>query len=178
MNRATVALLLLAPVLSRAEEPKKSRTFASTTIDIGVVVADVEKSVKFYTEAIGFKELMGFEVAGDYARDIGLTRGTGLKVRVLVLGDGEAATKLKLMELPADKPRKNDNETISSELGYRYLTIFVTDTSAAVKRLEKAGVKPLTKSPQPLPKGFPEGLFITVVRDPDGNIVELVGPKK
>ena len=43
---------------------------------------------------------------------------------------------------------------------------------------KKAGVKAITKSPLPLPKGLPEGIFLTIVRDPDGNMVELVGPKE
>lgn len=172
------ALLLVAATQSLAADAKKGGEFSSTTIDLGVVVSDVEKAVKFYTEAIGFKEVKGFEVAGDYAKDIGLTKGTGLKVSVLVLGEGDGATKLKLMALREDKPKKNDNETISSELGFRYLTIFVADTNAALKRLEKAGVKPIAKGTQQLPKGFPQDLYITIVRDPDGNLVELIGPKK
>jgi hypothetical protein len=46
-----------------------------------------------------------------------------------------------------------------------------------LKRLEKAGVKPLAKGPVALPEPLPQGIYLTVVRDPDGNIVELVGPK-
>ena len=49
---------------------------------------------------------------------------------------------------------------------------------AALKRLDKAGVKPVAKGPVPLPAGLPQGVFLTVVQDPDGNLVELVGPKK
>jgi lactoylglutathione lyase len=162
----------------KSNEAKKVSEFTSTTVDLGIVVGDVEKSVRFYTEAVGFKEVKGFDVSGEYAKDVGLTPGKGLKVRVLVLADGDAATKLKLIEFPGDKPKKNENEYISSELGYRYLTIFISDTNAALKRLDKAGVKPIAKCPQPLPKGFPEGVFLTIIRDPDGNPVELVGPKK
>jgi lactoylglutathione lyase len=169
------AALLAAPL--HTAEPKKASEFTSTTIDLGVVVADIEKSVKFYTEAIGFKEVKGFDVPGEYAKDVGLTPGKALKVRVLVLGDGESATKLKLMEFP-EKPKANDNKYISTEIGFRYMTLFTADTTAALSRLDKAGVKPIAKCPQPLPKGFPEGVFLTIVRDPDGNLVELVGPKK
>jgi lactoylglutathione lyase len=174
---AACALLCLATVNLNAEEPKKGE-FTSTTIDLGVVVGDVEKSVKFYTEAIGFKEVKGFDVPGDYSKTVGLTDGKPLKVRVLVLGDGDNATKLKLIEFPGGKSKKNDSEFIDSEFGFRYLTIFVGDTSAALKRLEKINVKPIAKGTQPLPKGFPEGVFLTIVRDPDGNLIELVGPTK
>lgn len=177
MHRLFAVFGLLACSTAPAADEAKG-DFSTKTIDLGMAVANADRSVRFYTEAIGFKEVPGFEVAGDYAKDIGLTNGAPVKVRVLVLGDGDGATKLKLIEFPDSKPKKNDNEFVDKELGFRYLTLFVNDTNAALKRLEKAGVKPLGKGTQALPKGFPEGIFITVVKDPDGNVVELVGPKK
>ena len=42
----------------------------------------------------------------------------------------------------------------------------------------KAGAKPIAKCPVPLPEGFPAGLALANFRDPDGNLVELVGPWK
>ncbi len=176
MVRIAALAILCCPWICSAEDAHKP--FASTTIDIGFVVSDIEKSVKFYKDVVGLKEVTGFNVPGSYATKVGLTNGKELKVRVLVLGDGESATKLKLMEFPDSKPKKNDNSAIDKELGVRYLTIFTSDTNAALARLEKNGVKPIAQGPQPLPKGFPEGVFLTIIRDPDGNLVELVGPKK
>ena len=151
--------------------------FPRTTIDLGTVVADVEKSVKFYVEGIGFREMPGFEVPADVAAGAGLTDGKPLAVRVLVLGEGDSATKLKLMSVAGTTPRTGDNEFIHSHTGFRYLTIFVNDTNAALARLAKLGVKPLAKSPVAIPEKIAPGLFLTCVRDPDGNIVELIGPK-
>jgi catechol 2,3-dioxygenase-like lactoylglutathione lyase family enzyme len=152
--------------------------FARSTIDLGVVASDVQKSVDFYTQAIGFKEVTGFQAPGDFAGDAGLTDYKTLNVRVLVLGDDASATKLKLMELPDVESKRGDNRFIHSQLGFSYLTIFVNDTAAAMARLAKAGVKPLAKGPVALPRPLPQGVYLTVVRDPDGNVVELVGPKK
>jgi catechol 2,3-dioxygenase-like lactoylglutathione lyase family enzyme len=152
--------------------------FSSATIDLGVVTSDVAKSVKFYTEAIGFKELKGFSVGAEYAKEVGLTDGHKLDIRVLALGDEKTATKLKLMSLPGVTSQRKDQQFIHSTLGYSYLTIHITDTTEALERLKKAGVKPIAKSPLPVPKDIAEGIFLTIVRDPDGNFVELVGPKK
>ena len=175
--RTTILSFLLAALICGAnlwaEEPQP---FARTTIDLGCVVSDVEASVKFYTEAIGFKELDGFDVPGGFAKDTGLTAGQPLSIRVLVLGEAETATKLKLMQLPGVDSKKSDNTYIHSQLGFSYLTVFVTDTQAALARLKKAGVKPVAKGPVELPKPLPQGVFLTLVRDPDGNFVELVGP--
>jgi len=167
---ATLGLMGPAP----AAEPA---AFPRTTIDLGTVVADVDKSVKFYVEGIGFRELPGFDVPADVAAGAGLTDGKPLTVRVLVLGEGDTATKLKLMSVAGTAPRAGDNEFIHSHTGFRYLTIVVKDTNAALARLAKLGVKPLAKSPVAIPEKIAPGLFLTCVRDPDGNIVELIGPK-
>jgi lactoylglutathione lyase len=152
--------------------------FSSTTIDLGVVTSDVAKSVKFYTEAIGFTELKGFSVDAEYAKEVGLTDSHRLDIRVLALGDDPKATKLKLMSLPGVTSKRKDQQYIHSTLGYSYITIYVADTTAALERLKKAGVKPVAKSPLPVPKDIAEGIFLTIVRDPDGNFIELIGPKK
>ena len=157
-----------------ADKPEFSRT----TIDLGVVVSDVAKAVKFYTDAIGFSEAPGFSVPADFCADAGLTDRKKLDIRVLVLGEGDAATKLKLMQVPGAASKKSDNSFIHSQLGYSYLTIYVADADLALARLNKAGVKPLAKGPLPLPPGFPEGMLLAVVRDPDGNLIELIGPTK
>ncbi len=152
--------------------------FARTTIDLGVVVSDVDKAVEFYTKAIGFTEVKGFKVSAKLAADGGLTNRQPLDIRVLVLGEEDSATKLKLMAVPGVDSKKSDNSFIHSQLGYSYLTIFIGDTNAAMARLKKAGVKPIAKGPVELPENLAPGVFLTVVRDPDGNVVELVGPKK
>jgi hypothetical protein len=48
---------------------------------------------------------------------------------------------------------------------------------AALARLAKVGAKPIAKSPIALPDHLGKGLFLTCVRDPDGNLVELIGPR-
>jgi len=178
LPRAIAAAALLAAICASSVRAEDKSEFARPTIDLGMVVSDVGRSVKFYTEAIGFKEVQGFAVPGDFAGDAGLTYNKPLDVHVLVLGEGDGATKLKIMQIKDTESKKSDNEYIHSQLGYRYITIFVADTNAAVARLKKAGAKSIAKHPLPLPKGLPEGVFLTVVRDPDGNLVELVGPKE
>jgi lactoylglutathione lyase len=171
-----VALLALTAGRSPGKAAVAPDAYASSTIDLGIVVSDIEKSAAFYSEALGLKEQKGFVAPADLVTDAGLCDNKALTIRVFTIGDDKTATKLKLMQVPGTP--KGQTETIHAQTGYRYLTLFVTDTTAALERLTKAGVKPLAKGPVPLPKGFPEGVFLTVVRDPDGNMVELVGPKK
>jgi catechol 2,3-dioxygenase-like lactoylglutathione lyase family enzyme len=148
--------------------------FARTTIDLGIVVSDVEKAAQFYTKALGFTEVPGFDVSKEMAGDSGLADYHAFRVRVLVLGDQASATKIKIMEFTQAPGKKVDNQFIHSSLGFSYLTIFVSDTTAAVDRAKRAGVHP-AKEPYQLGGG---NFYLTLLKDPDGNIIELVGPKK
>ena len=174
--RLLLTLSLALPVLAAtAAEPVE---FPRATIDLGCVVTDLEKSVRFYTEGIGFREGTGFEVPAALATDAGLTDARPLSIRVLVLGDGEDATKLKLMQVAGTLPRTGDTDFIHSHTGFRYLTIMVADTDAALARLAALGVKPIAQGPVALPDSLAPGMHLTCVRDPDGNLVELLGPRK
>ena len=175
-----VAPLLVAcsAFFTAAAPAEAQEKFARSTIDLGCVVSDVEAAATFYTEAIGFKELEGFRVPKGFATRAGLTDEQPLSIRVLVLRDEETATKLKLMEVPGAESKPSDNTTIHSQLGFSYLTIYVTDMDAAVKRLNKADAKIVGEGPVELPGELSARVYLTVVRDPDGNLVELVGPKK
>jgi len=138
-----------------------------------VVVSDIEASVTFYTDVIGFTEVEGFRVPAAFCTAAGLTKDKPLAVRVLVLGEGEDATKLKLMQVADVQPKQADH----SQLGFSYLTIFITDTNAALERLRTGGTAPLAKGPVRIGED-PSGAYLTLVRDPDGNLIELIGPRK
>lgn len=147
--------------------------FRTATIDLGIVVSDLDKSIKFYTEAVGLNSTGEFTAAKDVTRDSGLSAGEEIVIKKLALGKGKGATTIKLMQSAMDKSKKSDQTYITSSLGFSYLTIHVNSTKIALKRLKKAGVKVLAKGPAIIPGGK---VALTVVKDPDGNFVELVGP--
>jgi len=146
--------------------------FHSATIDVGIVVSNVENSVKFYRDALGFTEVGGFPVPAEMAGKSGLTNFQPFDVRVMVLGGEVNATKIKLMQIPQGTNKKVDHQFINASLGLSYLTIFVKDTQKAVERCRRAGVRPI-KPPFAL---LPPMKYLTLVRDPDGNLIELVEP--
>jgi catechol 2,3-dioxygenase-like lactoylglutathione lyase family enzyme len=172
-----VALSLATVAAGSGHRGAAPAGFPRTTIDIGVHVRDIEASAGFYANVIGFTEVEGFTVAADFASAAGLTDRQPLAVRVFVLGEGESATKLKLMQVPGVTIAEGDNAYIHSQLGFRYLTIFIDNTTDALKRLRAAGVQPVGDGPI-LIGDDPSGSYLTVVRDPDGNLIELIGPSK
>jgi len=148
--------------------------FPRTTIDVGIVVSNVEKAAQFYKNVIGFTELPGFDVSKEMGGDAGLSDYQAFSVRVLVLADEPDATRIKIMEFTDAPGKKVDNRFINSSLGFSYLTISVSDMTAALERAKKAGVAPV-KKPYQLGTG---NYYLALVKDPDGNIIELLGPKK
>ena len=172
----TSALFALSLPAFADHHAKGDSNFATKTIDLGCVVKDIDASVKFYTEAIGFKVAGGFKVPADFAKKSGLTNSKPLDIKVLTLGDGDGVTKFKLMQVEGSGS-KYKNKHIDSKLGFSYITISIKSTDTALARLAKAGVKPIAKGPVALPDNLDPSLALTIVRDPDGNFVELVGPK-
>jgi lactoylglutathione lyase len=119
--------------------------FSRQTIDLGMVVSDIEKSVSFYKQVVGFED--------------------------------ESATKLKMMQVDSKKPARTINQPhIHTLTGFSYLTIFVEDVDLVMTNAKKHGHEAYAKSPQILPKGFPQDLCLLMLKDPDGNFVEIVGP--
>ena len=163
---AVAGILMITIARSGTEKPEFSRT----TIDIGVVVSNVEKAAKFYTEALGFTDAGSFDVAAQMANDTGLTDNKPFKVRTFSLAKQPTATNLKIMQIAGAKAV--DNQYISSTLGFRYLTVFVTDLAKVVGRLKQQGIAPV-RPPYPLSGS---NNHLVLVKDPDGNIIELIGP--
>lgn len=158
--------------MAAAKQNSGKAEFSRTTIDLGMVVSNVEKTAKFYTEALGFKELSGFDVSAQMANDTGLTDNRPFKVRVFVLGDEPTATRLKIMEIPGANSKKVDNQYIGSSLGFRYLTVMVADLTKVMARLKQNGIAPVKE-----PYRLGGDSYLILVKDPDGNTVELIGPR-
>lgn len=178
--KRTFLFILLAGALGTASflagtaAPQKAQSpFSKTTIDFGIVVSDLDKAIDFYRDALGLTEIPGFDVTAEVARDSGLTKYHPFHVKVMVLGKNKTATNVKLMSFPQMPGKKVDNTFIHSSLGVSYLTIHVSDMASAVQRAEKANatfVKPTYE--------LSENFYLTLLRDPDGNFIELVGPNK
>lgn len=171
---AAFGLTVLATNDSTVAEESAAVEFSRGAIDFGIVCSDVKKSVAFYKDVVGMKEIDGFDVPASLAADAGLVDNHDLHVHVLVTQEASSSTRLKLMQIKEAPGKKVDHEFIHSSLGMSYSTIWVTDIDASLARAAARNVKPLAKGPVALPNG----MFLAVIRDPDGNLVELVGPKR
>jgi catechol 2,3-dioxygenase-like lactoylglutathione lyase family enzyme len=166
-------LLLVAALASTSSSVAKAGEFADSGISVGVVVSDLEKSVKFYTEVVGMKRTGGFDVPPEFSKKSGLTDGTPLSVVVLKVEDTPSAPSWKLMTF-GDKAKSQRSRYIMDHTGVQYITLNVTDLTPFVARIKKHNVKLLGETPVPLggDKQF------VLIQDPDGTFVELIGPMK
>ena len=172
--RLMICAVLLAVMTGCAATGGKSMEFSSNTVSFGIVVSDINKSLAFYQDALGLVKVREFDVSAEMGGQTGLSDNKPFHVFVLQLADAPEATQVKLMQF-ADAPGvRPDNSFIHSAYGVRYLTIRVTDADAALTRAAKHGVKPLAKGPYKLGSGD----YLSLVRDPDGNLIELIGPMK
>jgi lactoylglutathione lyase len=148
--------------------------FSKPVIDLGMVVKDAGRTAQFLTNAIGFKEVRGFPVTPELGTKIGLLNGQATTVRVFVLDDGDQATRIKVLCFPEAPGKPADQAYIHSTLGFRYLTLYVKDMNRALERLKQAKVTLLGETPVELGGGT----WLVACKDPDGNFIELIGPRR
>ena len=161
----------LAPAARAAETGGE---FSKAIIDIGIVVKEAGRTAQFLTNAIGFKEVRGFPVTPDLGKKIGLLDGQATTVRVFVLDEADQATRIKILSFPDAPGKQADQAFIHSTLGLRYLTLYVKDMNRALERLKQAKVTLLGETPVELGGGT----WLVAVKDPDGNFIELIGPRR
>jgi len=123
---------------------------AKSCVDIGIVVADIEKSLDFYEKLLGLKKI----------GEMPLWFGTMHR-----MGFGDSF--VKLID-PKVVPPKGP-QGLQHGLGFRYLTFQVSNIDEICADCEKAGVSFEIEKQELMP-----GVTIAMVHDPDGNVVEFV----
>ncbi|OFX60697.1 MAG: glyoxalase [Bacteroidetes bacterium GWB2_41_8] len=174
MKNVLKSIILLAVLL--VEFPSYANQapddFAKSGISIGVVVEDLSKSLDFYLNVIGMVKTGEFSVDADKAKELGLSNGNRFDVQVLKLENSENAPEWKLMSFgkKATHPKQN---YVPDDTGIQYITIFVKSMKPILERIRKHDVKMLGKTPSMLD----ETRQFVLLQDPDGNFIELIGPK-
>jgi glyoxylase I family protein len=128
-----------------------------------IVVADVDASMRFWRDGLGFELLMDETFEGDWKTlfDIDAT-----KVRSVMLGDPSRAGSgiVEFVQfIGADVPP-----------GFELLSLFVADVDDVLAKLGDDAVE-LRRIEVASPDG---PVPMVTVRDPDGILVEIIGPAR
>jgi catechol 2,3-dioxygenase-like lactoylglutathione lyase family enzyme len=131
-----------------------------------ISTADLERSLRFYRDLLGFKEVLtsGWERGAERADKI-----TGLKdssAKLVMLTAGNAY--IELFQYSSPEARPGDPHRPACDHGITHLCLEVRDINAEYERLKSAGMV-FHCPPQDM-----AGVSATYGRDPDGNIVELL----
>ena len=145
--------------------------FTSKQIGAGVVVADMERSLDFYVNAIGMVKTGNFTINAEFGKRGGLTGGDAVDVNILKLENSPEASEWKLMSF-GKKATHPKQKFIQDDTGVQYITIQVKSLKGIIERLKERNVTFLGSTPTPLNKNA----HFVLVQDPDGTFVELIGP--
>ncbi|GGN06891.1 hypothetical protein GCM10010967_47850 [Dyadobacter beijingensis] len=163
-------LLILATLLSGRLVHAQS-DFTSKSIGVGVVVADMQRSLDFYIKGIGMVKTGNFTINAEFGKRGGLTGGEAVDVNILKLENSPESTDWKLMSF-GKKAGHPKPKFIQDDTGLQYITIQVKSLQPIIDRLKEQNVTFLGNTPTPLTK---DSHFV-LVQDPDGTFVELIGP--
>jgi len=150
---------------------KAQSNFTSKTIGIGVVVADLNRSLDFYVNGIGMVKTGSFTINEEFSKRSGLANGASAAVTILKLENSPEATDWKLMSFNT-KASHPKSQFIQDDTGMQYITINVKALNPIIKRLKQMKVPLLGSTPTSL-NG--KSHFV-LVQDPDGTFIELIGP--
>ena len=140
--------------------------------DAGFTVADMDRSVEFYTRVLSFTKASDVEVSG---RDYELLSGVfGASARVvhLTLGDEQ----IELTEYHAPRGRPIPPDVRSNDRSFQHVAIIVSDMAKAYEQLRRRGVAQASTGPQRLPDWNRNagGIEAFYFRDPDGHFLEVL----
>jgi catechol 2,3-dioxygenase-like lactoylglutathione lyase family enzyme len=139
---------------------------------IGVTVSDVDRSMAFYAEVLGFEPVSDIELAGpEYERLQGVF---AMRARVVRMRLG--TEEIELTEYLAPRGRPVPPDSRSNDHWFQHIAIVVSDMDAAYRRLQHHKVVHASSGPQRLPDWNPNagGIRAFYFEDPDGHTLEVL----
>ncbi len=136
----------------------------------GITVSNLERSLAFWRDVLGFELSHHAHQAGEMASEITGVAGAELKLAVVKAPGGH---KIELLEYlaPADGRRHGDFRPC--DVGHIHVALIVDDLDAILSAIEASGWKAAGK-PQSLRSGPNAGKRVLYVRDPDGTTIEFM----
>jgi catechol 2,3-dioxygenase-like lactoylglutathione lyase family enzyme len=134
---------------------------------IGICVADLERSIRFYRDLLGFQYLSELRVAGEPTNTLLELSDVDLRA-VYLERDGVRIELLNYASPPAEPPPRARR---MNEHGLTHLSFRVTELAALKERLRSAGVKIVDRTYFEFPAFEAAAVMI---EDPDGQRIELV----
>ena len=132
---------------------------------VGIVVNNMENSLKFYQDLLGFKIVRDMDEHGIYINN--MLSLDNVQVRTVKLSAGTGNTLIELLDF-----KSHDDNDIRNfyTIGASHVALTVDNLEDLYKHLTKNNVK-FNAPPQKSPDGL---VKVTFCNDPDGTPIELV----
>lgn len=140
---------------------------------LGLQVADLERSLAFYRDILGFEVLFAWNPQADYIRELVGYPGADIHAAVLRLPGSEVVLEL----LDYRNVERSPVDTRTANPGTAHIAFFADDLDALYADLVARGVRSV--SPPVTPTIGPnEGGRAVYLIDPDGIRVELIQTRR
>lgn len=167
---AVVSLLALLGVSAPGALAQKPLVSAVTAV--GMTVADMDRSLEFYSRVLTFEKVSDVEVTGgEYEHLQGVF---GLRMRVVRMKLGDEVIELTEYLAPRGRPIPRDAK--SQDRSFQHIAIIVSDIDQAYRRLREHKVEHASSGPQRLPdwNRSAGGIRAFYFKDPDGHVLEIL----
>ncbi len=131
----------------------------------GIVVIDLEASLHFYRDLLGFQIVKQMKEAGNFIDNILSLRNVKLTTVKMSSPSGQMIELLKYHSHPAEQKMCE-----ICEIGISHIAFTVDNLDIEYKRLKDKGIK-FNSPPQLSPDGYAK---VTFCRAPEGTLIELV----
>lgn len=146
-----------------------SKSFRIVAADhTGITVSDLEKSLAFWRDVLGFELSHRPHQSGQLASEITGVPGAEIAIAVLK-GYGH---KIELLQYHAPTDRKHV-DLRPCDVGFVHVAFVVDDLDAVLDRIVASGWRAAGR-PQTLTIGPNAGKRVIYVRDPDGTTIEFM----
>jgi glyoxylase I family protein len=149
----------------------KRRSFRILAADhTGITVSNLERSLAFWRDVLGFEPSHTAHQTGEMAREITGVAGAEIKLAVVKAPGGH---KIELLKYLAPPECKRHADLRPCDVGSVHLALIVDDLDPILSAIKASGWKAAGK-PQILQSGPNAGKRVVYVRDPDGTTIEFM----
>jgi len=164
LKTISIVIFLLVSIYSFAQVTKIEA--------VGMTVRDMNRSIKFYTEVLGFRKISDEELTGSQYESLEGVFGIHMRVVRIQLGD----EFIDLIDYLTSGGRSIPEEMRSNDLSFQHIAIVVSDMNRAFTRLKEFNVEYVSTAPQTLPATnvAAAGIKAFYFHDPDNHNLELI----
>jgi catechol 2,3-dioxygenase-like lactoylglutathione lyase family enzyme len=149
----------------------RTKTFRILAADhTGITVSDLERSLAFWHDVLGFEYSHTTHQKGKIAEEITGVAGAEISLAVVKAPGGH---KIELLEYLAPAGRKKHIDLRPCDIGHVHVALSVDDLDSVLQKISASGWK-TAGQPQVLETGPNAGKRVVYIRDPDGTTIEFM----